>query len=210
MRGKVRGCALAVMALSASGCASANFFNTTTSWDDAPPTVARVFVVARMKSNELDATLYGAFESTLRKEFTRCGIKSEVMHTDDNTVENLNTASARFQPDSVLVIKDTGGGTVTVNLSNFSQRNELDFELTLLNAAKNTSYWHTYSKFDFRTKALYADNIISGQRLARAIVTRLRDDKVIKQCQMTEEDAKAERDEAAKRAKENSGFNVND
>jgi len=203
MRGKVGGFALGVLALSASGCASATF-NSTVNWDHAPSAMARVFVIANMKNGAFNEDLYRGFEAGLRKEFTECGIKSEVMDAEANSRESLATARAQFQPDSMLVIREEGGH---VYIGQYGNRNELRFDLMLFNARMNTPYWHADSGFKVVTENMFRYDIDSGKEFAREIVARLQADGVIKNCKMLEEDAKAEREEAARRAKEMSGFN---
>jgi hypothetical protein len=180
------------LAINTLGCASGRVvFNSSADLEAAPP-LARVFVLARVKSEGFNEQVYRGFQQSLGLGLASCGVKSELMHVNDldlDPKERFAQATSRFQPDAILYIREAGGSVI---IGTYGTNSDLLFDMRLFDANKGEKpFWHARSMFSVLTRNLYIDDTASGERFAQEIIKRLQADGVLKGCKAPEPEEKA-------------------
>jgi len=170
-----------VAAFDLEACASAPMYTSKADLAGSAP-IHSVLAVHNLRKDDFGFGMFGrGLRASLTSALDACGVKSRILQVDPTDLtlnERIEQNVQEFHPSAVLYIKiirrETGifrsqyGTAVT---------EEWTFDLGMLDVAANKQIWvaRTMSKF----KSKY---IAPGMDFATSIVSRLRDDSVLKGC----------------------------
>ncbi len=144
----------------------------------------RMLVVANVVDQYFTQVHYFSFQTALTLAMKECGVEVEHLRYDNLDLDwqkTVNNKVKAFGADSMLTVRNAGGGRVIVGSG--GTQNRLNYEARL-RGSDGKEMWRARAELSFLSGNIFTEDK-GGETLARKIATQMREDKLVDACKVT-------------------------